>query len=103
MTTRILGPNSLVQGALPYILENTPQSYFDDVMNILSENAKIVYEALSKLPGIKPIKPSGAMYLMVRLDLENFPGIENDSEFVQRLIKEQSVFCLPATVRFNRK
>lgn len=98
LTTRILGPNSLVQGALPYILENTPQSYFDDVMNILSENAKIVYETLSKLPGIKPIKPSGAMYLMVRLDLEHFPGIENDSEFVQRLIKEQSVFCLPATV-----
>jgi tyrosine aminotransferase len=36
LTTRILGPNSLVQGALPHILENTPQSYFDNVMNILS-------------------------------------------------------------------
>ena len=36
LTTRILGPNSLVQGALPEILENTPQSYFDGVMEILA-------------------------------------------------------------------
>lgn len=36
LTTRILGPNSLVQGALPEILANTPQSYYDDVMTYLS-------------------------------------------------------------------
>lgn len=35
LTTRILGPNTLVQAALPDILEKTPQSYFDDVINIL--------------------------------------------------------------------
>lgn len=98
LTTRILGPNSLVQGALPQILANTPQSYYEDVMNILSENAEIVYNKLSALPGIKPIKPSGAMYLMVRLDLKYFPGINTDLEFVQQLIREKSVFCLPASV-----
>lgn len=36
MTTRILGPNSLVQGAVPELLENTPQSYFDGIMEYLS-------------------------------------------------------------------
>jgi tyrosine aminotransferase len=36
LTTRILGPNSLVQGALPEIFETTPQCYFDSVMDILS-------------------------------------------------------------------
>lgn len=36
LTTRILGPNSLVQGAIPYILENTSQAYYDNVMQILS-------------------------------------------------------------------
>lgn len=36
LTTRILGPNSLVQAAVVEILEKTPQSYFDGVMNILS-------------------------------------------------------------------
>ena len=36
LTTRILGPNSLVQAALPDILENTPQEYFDYVMQTIS-------------------------------------------------------------------
>ena len=36
LTTRILGPNSLVQGAVPELLENTPQSYFDGIMEYLS-------------------------------------------------------------------
>ena len=36
LTTRILGPNSLVQAALPDILENTPQDYFENVMQIIS-------------------------------------------------------------------
>ena len=36
LTTRILGPNSLVQGAIPEILANTPNHYYDNVMRILS-------------------------------------------------------------------
>jgi tyrosine aminotransferase len=38
------------------------------------------------------------MYLMVRLEMEHFPGINNDIEFSQALIKEKSVFCLPASI-----
>lgn len=30
--------------------------------------------------------------------MEQFPEFENDVEFTERLIAEQSVFCLPATV-----
>lgn len=30
--------------------------------------------------------------------MEFFPEFENDVEFTERLIAEQSVFCLPATV-----
>lgn len=30
--TRILGPSTLIQRALPSILRNTPQSFFDDVV-----------------------------------------------------------------------
>lgn len=98
LTTRILGPNSLVQGAVPDILEKTPQSYFDNVMIYLAENANIVYTRLSRLPGLTPRKPSGAMYLMVRIDLKSFPGFNTDLDFVQALIREKSVFCLPAQI-----
>lgn len=36
MCGRILGSNSIVQGALPAMLENTPKSFFDSVINIIS-------------------------------------------------------------------
>lgn len=39
--------------------------------------------------------PSGAMYMMIGINIENFPEYENELEFVQDLVKEQSVFCLP--------
>lgn len=39
--------------------------------------------------------PDGAMYMMIGINIENFPDYENDLEFVQGLVKEQSVFCLP--------
>ena len=61
-------------------------------------NAEIAYNKLSKLPGLIPRKPAGAMYIMVGVDLKKFPGISSDLDFVQKLIKEKSVFCLPATV-----
>lgn len=34
----------------------------------------------------------------VGIQMEHFPEFENDVEFTERLIAEQSVFCLPATV-----
>ncbi len=57
-----------------------------------------MYDCLSKLPGLKPRKPAGAMYMMVGIELEKFPDIPTDLDFVQMLIKEKSVFCLPASV-----
>jgi tyrosine aminotransferase len=50
------------------------------------------------MPGIKPRQAEGAMYLMVQLEMDHFPQIETDLDFVQTLIREQSVFCMPASV-----
>lgn len=97
MATRILGSNTLVQGALPDILSNTPQSYFDGVIDILSKNARCAYDALSIVVGLKPVLPRGAMYMMVGIDITCFPTFPNDLEFVQDLVNEQSVFCLPGS------
>lgn len=35
------------------------------------------------------------MYMMVGIDIENFPEFSDELEFVQDLVMEQSVFCLP--------
>ena len=56
---------------------------------------------MSLLPGLTPKKAAGAMYIMVGIDFSKFKGIKNDLDFVQMLIKEQSVFCLPASVNLR--
>ncbi|CAF1181252.1 unnamed protein product [Didymodactylos carnosus] len=65
LSSRILGPNSIIQAALPYILTQTPQSYFDEIITQIQMNAQFCYETLSSVPGLKPIMPSGAMYMLV--------------------------------------
>lgn len=95
LSQRIIGANTIVQGALPIILKETPQNFFDDTIKTIQANAKVAYEHLSKIPGLKPIMPQGAMYMMVGMDKELFPAFDTDLEIVQAMIKEQSVFCLP--------
>lgn len=95
LSSRILGSNSLVQGALPAILKNTPQKFYDELVETLQNHANIAYQMLKEIPGMTPIMPMGAMYMMVGIKIQNFPEYDNELEFVQDLVKEQSVFCLP--------
>ncbi|KAF7997975.1 hypothetical protein HCN44_009373 [Aphidius gifuensis] len=95
LSQRIIGSNTIVQGALPTILKNTPQIFFDNVINLLYNHSKLIYNLISKIPGLKPIKPDGAMYMMVYIDLNSFSEFDTEVDFVQRLLMEESVFCLP--------
>ena len=95
LSQKIVGPCALVQGALPRLLRDTPQSFFDNVKKLLARNAEIVYEVLSRVPGLKPLRPQGAMYMMVGFDPKAFG--EDESGFVQKLIAEESVYCLPGS------
>jgi len=97
LSQKIVGPNSLVQGALPKILRDTPQSYFDNIRNVISKNAAIVHEILGRVPGLKPLRPQGAMYGMVGFSNEYYG---EETEFMQSLITEEAVYCLPGSA-FN--
>jgi len=95
MSQRIIGSNTLIQGALPTILKLTPRSFFDDTIKIIERNAKLAFQKLKGVPGLMPVMPQGAMYMMVRVDMSRFPQFNTDLQFVERLVSEQSVFCLP--------
>ena len=134
LSQRILGPNALIQGALSTILTAVPQSFFDDIIRTIEvclftlvlcyaavrynyckhrsqfqTNAILAFEALRKIPGLRPIMPAGAMYMMTSMDMECFPGFNgNDLTFTSQLVNEESVFCLPGQVitltrRYNLK
>lgn len=95
LSQRLIGSNTLVQGALPNILRKTPQSFFDDTIGQVQANAEIAYEKLKKCPGLHPIQPKGAMYMMIGIDMARYPEFATEFQFVERMVSEQSVFCLP--------
>lgn len=95
LSARILGANTLVQGALPDILKNTPQAFYDDLVSTLYRHAEMAYKLIKQIRGLRPIMPGGAMYMMIGIDIERFPEFSTDLDFVEALIAEQSVFCLP--------
>ncbi|GAB1602596.1 tyrosine aminotransferase-like [Argonauta hians] len=97
LSQKILGPCTLVQAALPDILNNTQNTFFDSVIAIVEENAKVCYDSFMKIPGLKPVMPQGALYMMVGIQIDHFPDIRDDQSFVEQLVEEESVFCLPAT------
>lgn len=38
------------------------------------------------------------MYMMVEIKMTLFPTFKNELQFVERMVAEQSVFCLPGQV-----
>lgn len=87
-----------MQGALPLILQRTPEEFFQRTRDILQENVRLVCDRLSNVPGITPVEAHGAMYMMIKLDTRCFPAFAgNDLDFVQALITEESLYCLPGS------
>ena len=64
---KLLGPCTITQAALPYIFENVPQSYHQRSMDIFERNATLCHKMLKDVPGICPVMPAGAMYMMVSM------------------------------------
>lgn len=98
LSQRVIGCNTVIQGALPKILLETPQSFHDDLVNTLSENAKVAHDAIQEIPGLVPYMPDGAMYMMVKIELERFPQFVTTLDLIRSLMEEESVFCLPGDV-----
>lgn len=98
LTQLILGPNTLVQSIVPFALFHTPKEFFLEVNRKLEEQSVYLYETLSKVPGLRPVRSYGSMYTMVGLDLDHFIDIKDDIDFCQKLLAEECVSFLPATI-----
>lgn len=88
-----LGANSLIQAAIPDILA-APEAFHTSTLQQLERNAMLSRDLLSGIPGIVPVAPQGAMYLMLEIQMEHFT-FTDDLQFVERLAEEESVLCLP--------
>jgi aspartate aminotransferase len=64
---------------------NTPQSYFDAVVNDYVERRNVLVDGLNSIPGVLCPKPAGAFYAMARLP------IDNADRFCQWMLEEFSL------------
>lgn len=93
----ILGPCTLIQAAVPDILQNVPPSFHHSMNKLLEDNAKVITESFSqaRLGNVEVISPQGTLYMMLRL-----PENTDDVKWCQGLLEEQNVCLLPGSVRF---
>ncbi|MCP9265336.1 Tyrosine aminotransferase [Dirofilaria immitis] len=87
LAQKIVGPCVLIQGALPRILQSTNDSFFNRLI--------VLFIEMQEIPGLQPLMPNGAMYMMVRID-EQIYG--RDETFVHDLHVEENIICLPGCV-----
>ncbi|MCK5452987.1 MAG: aminotransferase class I/II-fold pyridoxal phosphate-dependent enzyme, partial [Calditrichia bacterium] len=50
---------------------NTPQSYFEEVVQEYRKRRDVVFEELQKIPGVIALKPQGAFYTIVKLPVDD--------------------------------
>ena len=63
------------------------------------EGAQLLLDKLSLVEGLSPVRPQGAMYVMVGIEVSKFKDIADDLEFTAKLLAEKSVFVVPGQVR----
>ncbi|KAL9322437.1 hypothetical protein ACSQ67_010490 [Phaseolus vulgaris] len=89
-------PPTIVQAAIPKILENTTNDFHSNNLDILRETANIFYAGCKEIPCLTcPLKPEGAMVVMVEINLSQLEGIVDDIQFCSKLAKEESVVVFP--------
>jgi len=80
-----LSPPTYAQIASEAALE-TPQSYFDDVINEYVSRRNTLIEELQKIKGVKVGKPKGAFYCIVELP------VTNADDFAQWLLEDFNLY-----------
>lgn len=97
MSQLIVGCNTIIQGALPDIILNTPPEYYTNLNAKLERHATTFCTAVEEVKGLTPITPQGAMYVLVKIDMAQFPEYATDFEWCQALLSEEFVFVLPGS------
>ena len=70
------------------ILQEVKEDYFEAYNSKLRELSNHAYEKLSGIKGIEPMKASAALYMMVRINFNEFKDINDDVDFCKKLVEE---------------
>ncbi|CAN6444452.1 unnamed protein product [Victoria cruziana] len=91
-------PATIMQAAVPKILGETTEDFFDETVQMLKLTADICYSNLLKIDCIScPHRPDGSMFVMVKLDAFRLENIKDDMDFCCKLAAEESVIVMPGS------
>ncbi|KAL6534082.1 hypothetical protein OROHE_013915 [Orobanche hederae] len=92
-------PATLVQGAVPEILEKSTEAFFSRTNDTLRESADACYATISEIPSLScPHKPEGAMSTMIEINPLLLEGVKDDVDFALKLAREESVVIMPGSI-----
>ncbi|CAN6804675.1 unnamed protein product [Brassica oleracea] len=88
--------NTLVQNALPQILEKSNKEMFAKKNSILKQNVDLVCDKLMDIPCVVCTKkPESCTYLLTKLELQLMEDVEDDMDFCMKLAAEENLVLLP--------
>lgn len=91
-----LGPSAPLQAAVPTILGIDDSNWLSDILSSLKRAALFSVERVLRIKGLSTVTPpEGAMYVLVKVDLDAFRGCSTDALFAEELLAEESVLVLP--------
>ncbi|CAH8355974.1 unnamed protein product [Eruca vesicaria subsp. sativa] len=91
-------PPTVIQEAIPTILEKTPKEFFEKRQSTLRANVDEAYSRLEDIPYLTcPVKPEACTFLWTKLNFEMFEDIGDDVEFCVKLAQEENLVVLPGT------
>lgn len=91
-------PVTFIQAVVPQIIEKTEEEFFSNCINVLRQDADIIFEKLEEIPCITCVnKPEGSMFIMVKLEVSMLEGIQDDTDFCLKLAKQENMIILPGS------
>ncbi|XP_019087907.1 PREDICTED: cystine lyase CORI3-like [Camelina sativa] len=89
-------PPTVIQAAIPTILEKTPKEFFERRKAFLKEKADFAFDKLKDIPALTCyLKTEACTFLWTELNLSMFAHIKNDEEFCEKLASEENLVLLP--------
>ncbi|CAF2149418.1 hypothetical protein BRARA_A01371 [Brassica rapa] len=96
-------PPTVIQAAMPDILERTPKHFFHERGSFLKHKVDIGYSKVKHIPGLTCyMKPEACTFLWTKLDVSCFADIVDDQDFCRKLAMEENLVVLPG-IAFRQK
>ncbi|KAL9186669.1 hypothetical protein ACHAXT_005907 [Thalassiosira profunda] len=98
----VLGASHLAQRAIPAVLNPSDEAdmaliaaWKNELYATIEKQATLLCGLLDECHGLSVIFPEGAMYAMVKIDLQQFDDIYDDVSFMRLLLEEENIVVLP--------